>query len=451
MKKITCQYPLIFIVSISSICIMLTNFSYAKPVQRVELPSSPNPVGSGARALGMGGAFIAVADDATAASWNPGGLIQLEKPEISIVGAYFHRTEENHFGTNPEADGSSTVSKCNINYFSAAWPFEYFGLNMIVSFNYQNLLDFTREASFPLELQTNTTTIHQMHDYEMEGSLSAFVIAYCLQITPKFSVGLTLNLWEDGLYNNEWKQKAFQRGTGTFVINDESYDFSFEAISHSEYSFSGINTNLGILWQLNARLTLGMVLKTPFKADLKHEYTSNEFYVYPTQPQLDDSYQTQYNYNEKLDMPMSYGIGLAYRFSDKLTTSVDLYRTLWDDFMLTDENGDKTSPITLKTIDESDVEPTLQVRTGMEYLFIGQKHVVPLRFGLFYDPAPADGHPDDYYGFSLGSGITFGPVIFDIAYQYRFGNDVSQYMLKALDFSQNLQEHTIYTSIIIHL
>ena len=49
----------------------------AQPLVRVEIPSSPNPVGSGARALGMGGAFIAIADDATAASWNPGGLIQL--------------------------------------------------------------------------------------------------------------------------------------------------------------------------------------------------------------------------------------------------------------------------------------------------------------------------------------------------------------------------------------
>ncbi|MCJ7810524.1 MAG: hypothetical protein MUP26_09715, partial [Desulfobulbaceae bacterium] len=49
----------------------------AAPLVRMEIPSSPNPVGSGARALGMGGAFIAIADDATAASWNPAGLIQL--------------------------------------------------------------------------------------------------------------------------------------------------------------------------------------------------------------------------------------------------------------------------------------------------------------------------------------------------------------------------------------
>lgn len=46
---------------------------------RIGIASSPNPVGSGARAIGMGGAFIGIADDATAASWNPAGLIQLEK------------------------------------------------------------------------------------------------------------------------------------------------------------------------------------------------------------------------------------------------------------------------------------------------------------------------------------------------------------------------------------
>src|SRR5438105_9553671 len=55
--------------------------------------TSPSPVGSGARAVGKGTAFIGVADDATAASHNPGGLVQLERPEVSIVGAYFLRFE----------------------------------------------------------------------------------------------------------------------------------------------------------------------------------------------------------------------------------------------------------------------------------------------------------------------------------------------------------------------
>jgi len=41
--------------------------------------------GFGARAIGMGGAFVAVADDATAVFWNPAGLAQLERPELSMV------------------------------------------------------------------------------------------------------------------------------------------------------------------------------------------------------------------------------------------------------------------------------------------------------------------------------------------------------------------------------
>src|SRR2546427_10408748 len=37
----------------------------------------------GARALGMGGAFIGVADDATAVVTNPAGLVILQRPELS--------------------------------------------------------------------------------------------------------------------------------------------------------------------------------------------------------------------------------------------------------------------------------------------------------------------------------------------------------------------------------
>jgi len=110
---------------ILTVLILLTasssSFSHAQVDPRIQIPFSYNPVGSGARALGMGGAFIAIADDATAASWNPGGLIQLETPEISIVGTYFDRTENNSFKN--EDDDQQTVNDANINYLSAAHPF----------------------------------------------------------------------------------------------------------------------------------------------------------------------------------------------------------------------------------------------------------------------------------------------------------------------------------------
>ena len=47
-----------------------------------------------ARAVGLGSACIAIADDAASASWSPGGLVQLEKPAVSAVGAVFQRIED---------------------------------------------------------------------------------------------------------------------------------------------------------------------------------------------------------------------------------------------------------------------------------------------------------------------------------------------------------------------
>ena len=209
----------------------------------------------------MGGAFIAVADDATAASWNPGGLIQLETPEVSIVGAYFKRTEDNSFGTNPEASGKQNVSEKRINYLSAAYPFTLFGHNMIVSVNYQNLYDFNREWGFPLIQESERLKTHENIDFKQEGSLSAFGIAYCMQIAPTFSFGITLNFWEDGIYKNKWEQTTRQTGSGTFVGNP----FTFESLSHDQFSFSGFNVNLGALWNVSRQGHPGSGSKDTFQ------------------------------------------------------------------------------------------------------------------------------------------------------------------------------------------
>ncbi len=52
---------------LSGLLSVLAGPAHAQTQEPTKLPGSWNPVGSGARALGMGGAFIAVADDAGAA------------------------------------------------------------------------------------------------------------------------------------------------------------------------------------------------------------------------------------------------------------------------------------------------------------------------------------------------------------------------------------------------
>lgn len=418
----------------------------AQGLPLIEVPSSMNPVGSGARALGMGGAFIAIADDATAASWNPGGLIQLEMPEVSVVGAYSQRTEDNTFEANPEADGDQNVGGGNINYLSAAYPFTVMKRNMIVSVNHQYLFDFSRQWEFPLTTALPNFSTNQNVDIDQEGSLSAIGIAYGIQLTPRVSLGFTLNIWQNGLYENSYERNIRQSGSGIDLGNN----FTFNVDTANKYEFSGYNANLGLLYHINSRFTFGLVLKTPFTANLTHTSSTDLHLYYPDIPGADSIFLSSDETDEELDMPLSYGMGLAFRISDAFTTSLDIYRTEWGDYILTDADGNKISPITGEPADESNTEPTHQIRAGAEYLIIKDRYVIPLRGGIFYDPAPTDGAPDDIYGFSLGSGLAVGKLIFDVAYQYRFGNDVGAFVLEDLDFSQDLQEHTIYTSFIYH-
>ncbi|HTC19912.1 MAG TPA: hypothetical protein VK859_03635, partial [bacterium] len=55
-------------------------------------------LGVGARAMGLSGAFVAVADDASAVYWNPAGLVQLDRPELDgMYGSYFNDKDRNLF------------------------------------------------------------------------------------------------------------------------------------------------------------------------------------------------------------------------------------------------------------------------------------------------------------------------------------------------------------------
>jgi long-subunit fatty acid transport protein len=422
---------------------MFFTSAYGQELQRIEA-SSWNPVGSGARALGMGGAFIAVADDATAASWNPGGLIQLESPEVSIVGAYFYRNEDNYFGKSPESNGQQDFDFAGINYLSAAYPFNWGGRNMIFALNYQNLYDFTRHWKFSQQQISGTVDIWQDTDYKAEGSLGAIGLAYSIQVSPAFSLGLTLNFWSDSLYDNSWEQRRNISGTGSSLAGPVT---SIES-SIDKYSFSGINANIGFLWNATGRLTIGGVFKAPFRADLEHQSTSYTYLqIGAAAPAITNDHYVE---DLKVDMPMSYGLGIAYRFSDSFTMSLDVYRTEWDDFALYTPDGEKRSPVTWELLATADIQPTTQVHTGAEYLFIRDKYVIPFRAGVFIDPAPAKGSPDYYYGLSVGTGLAYGRFIFDVAYQYRFANDANEFIMETLDFSQDIREHTVYASTIIH-
>ena len=414
----------------------------------IDSQSSFNPVGSGARALGVSGAFIAIADDATAANWNPGGLIQLKTSEISFVGEFTHWTENNSFDHEPYNNFNSSVSDHNINYISLVSPtFDFMNRSILFSINYQHLYMFPREADYDYFQKTDENISHSIRQLKQEGKLYAIGIAGCFQVNKKLSFGITFNFWNDLLGNNGWSQKTNQISHVQSELFESDSQISFQ----NKYDFKGFNINLGMLWAITDSFTMGAVVKTPFTADLKHEIVYSSFTQYKSGAQTMVKPEP-YTLSEELEMPMSSGIGVAYRFSDQLTVSADIYRTEWQNCILKNQDGEKYSFISSKQEEESNIDPTHQVRCGVEYLIIDKNNqcIIPLRGGIFYDQAPSEGSPDDFFGFSLGTGFASGPYIFDIAFQYRFSSDAGESKVLVDGFSQKLNEYQLYSSIIYH-
>jgi long-subunit fatty acid transport protein len=416
--------------------------------QQVGIASTPSPVGSGARAAGMGGAFIAIADDATAASWNPSGLIQLERPELSIVGQYFYNKEDFSSNIKPEINNSNDTDRTDLNYFSFTYPFHFYR-NMVVSINYQNLYNFDRSFAHKLYFSSAGLDLSQEKDFSQDGSVGALGLAAAIEITPRISLGATLNIWTDELFwRNGWDATFSEHASGTMP----GVSVTIDTLIYDKYkNFRGINANIGLLWDMTKDLTVGAVLKTPFTASLRHEFSYSQIQVLGPPVDTDVTSQQAIIEDVELKMPFSYGVGLSWRISDALSMDMDIYRTEWRNYLLTDGQGNKFSPIDGRPESETNVKDTSQIRIGGEYLFISGKTeiVIPMRVGLFYDPIPSDGSPEDLFGFAIGSGLAYKGFIFDLAYQLRWGREVDTGNLITTS-KADITQHAILASVIYH-
>jgi len=406
----------------------------------IKIASSPNPVGSGARAIGMGGAFIASADDATAASWNPAGLIRLNRPEMSIVAYCLYRNENKRFEDNPDGNGSQAIFFNDINYLSATYPYELLDRNIILSLNYQHLFDFNKEYQFPLNMNEGNVNLRAFETYNQHGSLSTISMACCIQIIPDLAAGLTLNFWNDDLTTNHWKESY--HANGYIFLQNSGAKFDYEQFEINDYSFKGFNFNMGLLWRniIYDTLSIGLVYKSPFRATLFHKLESLIVNGKITTP-------STLNGEGSLEMPMSFGLGILYKFSDQFKVSTDFFRTEWDDLILQKNDGSIVSLVTGNPVEQSDVGAGYQVRMGTEFL-IQQNYafVIPVRAGLFYESLPTNAGLDDCYGFSFGFGYVTKKYAFDIAWQFRFGKDISLFSHKG--HSQDFYENVFYSSFI---
>lgn len=429
--------------------LLRTNISFAIIFPEMKMNASPNPVGSGARALGLGGTFISVADDATAASWNPGGLLELKRPEISIVGSYF--SGQKTYNTSILDGGIKDLTKDirHLNYLSAAFPFVLFKRNMVFSLNYQHLYEFSQDTFsdwtyYDIDPNLGNIDISTTSHKRQKGALNTLSPAMAIEVIPSFYFGLAANFWLDHALNDSWENNHIIQGkvAGTNInLFGELYE---------KYKFSGFNTTIGFLWLPNQTFSLGGVIKTPFKAKIEHRYQAVSMVEYPSNPSRTSYASNSFNEILNLKMPLSYGLGASIRFSDNYLMALDICQTRWEDYLMEYPSGKKISPINNEAKNNADIKNTIQIRLGAEYLKINPTIIIPIRGGIFYDPEPAGGKMNNFYGISFGTGIVFKRFAFDIAYLYRFGRKWGDEHMLEQGISSNVKQHYLYFSLIFY-
>ncbi len=423
----------------------------------LDLQANANFVqGSGARAFGMGGAFLARADDATAASWNPAGLSYLRAPELSFVylDSSFKgrkRARGVDLARRPvELDTRDDRTSGFPDFMAFTWPWEAGETSGAVQISYQRLIPFASSRTIT-DTTTFTSTNQEFTEtrtVESRGGFDVLALGTGVRVSRRLRVGVTLNHWFHGYRQTILKPQQF-------------------APSRQESSFdmAGWNVHLGAIASPIESLNFGIVFKGGFtpNADLSRvRYDS--FPATPSGAPAKTNFNLYARHDLKLDLPWAIGLGASWRPRSNLTLSVDYTRTNWSEsrirnfFALARANptgaleypspappasGDfcgvygpddpppapnvtPCSPVLpYPTLDSSVRQgDTDQIRGGIEYVILKSRLKWPVRAGYFRDGQffrSLDGDAPTFDGLTLGTGLILGNVLLDVAYVYESG------------------------------
>lgn len=437
-------------------------------------------VGSGARAFGMGGAFLARADDATAASWNPAGLSYLRRTEVSVVGVHndFWQSipKVNQVGgVSEKVDTQDRLQGTVADFLGVAYPLRIKERSGAIQVSYQRSFSFTggRRSEGPVGVKGFTsngeTVLPTEFTVEGSGGFDTLSLSSGYEVHPMLRLGASVNRWINGFSQT--------------VDRPDAQTGGYRRIA-SSWDISGTNFNLGAIFIPTPKLNLGAVLKTPFGANVRlakeREDQTNKADPQTGVRPAPDTNQAS-SEDVEIRFPRVYGFGASYRATNTLTISADFTRTAWSQSTIdgffslprgTSSGGDPslvdrygTLPFPAVEEGENGQADTNQVRAGAEWVLrLGQSGnvLLPLRAGFFVDGQPvvirlnaANGQPlpeeqPSFLGFTAGMGVTVGGVLIDVAYIRERGDvDASRTNDGVADAKRSIRYNRVFASMMV--
>jgi long-subunit fatty acid transport protein len=374
--------------------------------------------GSGARAFGMAGAFLARADDATAASWNPAGLSYLRQPELSLVW-----TDTSLKSIIRNAAGALLVDDQRSghapDFMAFTYPFDLGSASGAAQFSFQRVISFTGDRT--IEEASRTRRVSS------EGGFDVLALGSGLRVSRQLRLGFVINHWLNG-----YRQTI------------EKADRVIPSRQNQDFSLSGWNVHFGLMWSPFESLNLGATIKSGFTSGV----TLKRSRVDTFPPELGGETTNAYRRDDlELDLPGAVGLGASWRPRSNLTLSLDYTRSYWSNGEIRNfftlqralpssvvpppppppptETGDFYLRLPYPTLTDDHQQDTKQVRAGVEYVVLKNRLKWPLRAGYFSDRQyfrAEGGKAPTFDGLSAGTGLIIGRFLLDVAYVREHGS-----------------------------
>lgn len=346
-------------------------------------------LGIGARALGMGGAYIGIADDYSASFWNPAALAQIRRLEGFGTLSYAERENDASFAALNTVD---KLSFTDLNSIGLAYPVPTYRGSLVFSLGYHQVKPFDSSLRFEWFNPAPSDSVMQRWSEIEEGSLNNWVFAGALEVAPTLSLGIALNAWSG---NNNY-QFSFQE-------KDLPYDLytfdSFRLDNTIKSEFSGFNVKVGGLYRPISIFRLGFTIATPVTYTVKEEWGSSEETLFDDSDHIggpDSSYvplPDRGNFEYKIRSPFSFGLGASLNIANILLSG-SVENNDWSQVRYESE-----PPIEGLSQAEANEDLARKYRNTLRYR-LGAELTLPIidlqvRGGYFYDPSPLEGLPAD--------------------------------------------------------
>jgi len=257
---------------------------------------------SGFRAAAMGGAFIGVADDYSAAFYNPAGLGQINK---MMAGASLSQLSVENSATFGGIETTESTTYTSLNSFGIAIPAPTYQGSLVFGINYQKIREFDNSLFVSAVNNAPGDSVRQGYDEMEEGHLSAISFSGALEVAPKVYLGGSLNFWT-GKDDYLWR----------FNESDDVYDIwtfsQYHITTTINTSYSGFNLTAGMLYYLTNNIRFGLTAETPLTLRGKEDWSYTEKTLWDDNVTTQDSTDEGF-YEYKISSPFKFRAGLSIK------------------------------------------------------------------------------------------------------------------------------------------